>query len=219
MLKSLLDAIMERRARDLMEQVADWLPNEGPVLDLGSGTGHLSARLERELGLEVIAADVSDIHVVGPLPVLIGDGALPFEEGRFSAALLVFMLAYPSDPTRVLSEAARVTRGPIILVQSLHSNRLGYAWLRVREFVWTIAAFHVSKILGYVPRDAEFSMSTRRFYTPQTLHRDVLAAGLQICSRQERPLLPGGSLMVAAWMLGPAFAGCPTLATAGKGDV
>ena len=121
------------------------------MLDLGSGTGHLSARLERELGLEVVTADVSDIHVVGPPPVLIADGVLPFEEGTFSAALLFFMLAYPNDPAGVLAEAARVTRGPIIVVQSLHSGRLGYAWLRVREFLWTIVAFHVSKLVGYVP--------------------------------------------------------------------
>ena len=64
----------------------------------------------------------------------IADGVLPFEEGTFSAALLFFMLAYPKDPAGVLMEAARVTRGPIIVMQSLHSGRLGYAWLRVREF-------------------------------------------------------------------------------------
>src|SRR3990170_536524 len=130
MLKSLLDAIMERRARQLMKQVGAWLPTEGPVLDLGSGTGHLSARLERELGLEVVTADVSDLHVVGRPPLLIVDGVLPFEEGTFSAALLFFMLAYPSDPAGVLSETARVTRGPIIVVQSVHSGGVGYAWLR-----------------------------------------------------------------------------------------
>jgi SAM-dependent methyltransferase len=199
---------MERRAAHLMEQVAPWLPTEGPLLDLGSGTGHLSARLERELGLEVVTADVTDIHVVGPRPVMIVDGVLPFEEGTFSAALLFFMLAYPSNPTGVLAEAARVTRGPIILVQSLHSNRLGYVWLRVREFVWTIVAFHASKVLGYVPRDAAFSMNTQRFYTAQALRRDVMAAGLRIRSRRERPLLPGGSLAVAGWMLERASARC-----------
>ncbi len=201
MLKSVLDAVMERRADQLIEQVGDWLPADGPVLDLGSGTGHLSARLERQLGLDVVAADVSDMHVVGPPPVMIVDGVLPFEEGTFSAALLFFMLAYPSDPTGVLAEAARVTRGPIIVVQSLHSNRLGYAWLRVREFVWTIVAFHVSKVLGYVPPDAKFTMKTRRFYTARELQRDVVAAGLQVRSRRERPVLPGGSLVIAGWIL------------------
>ena len=201
MLKSLFDAVMERRSGQLIEQVGAWLPEEGPVLDLGSGTGHLSARLERELGLEVITADVSDMHVVGRPPVLIADGVLPFEPGTFSAALLFFMLAYPNDPAAVLAEAARVTRGPIILVQSLHGSRFGYAWLRVREFLWTIVAFHVSKLIGYVPPEARFTMRTRRFYTDRALRRDLAAAGLRVRSRRERPVLPGGALVVAGWVL------------------
>jgi SAM-dependent methyltransferase len=208
MLKTILDAVMERRARLLVEQVSAWLPDEGPVLDLGSGTGHLSARLERELGLEVVTADVSDLHVVGQPPVLIADGVLPFEEGTFSAALLFFVLAYPNDPAGLLSEAARVTRGPIIVVQSLHSGRVGYAWLRLREFFWTTVAFHGSKVLGYVPPDAEFTMNTRRFYTAAALERDAVAAGLQVRSRREWPVLPGRSLVVAGWSLEPVRARC-----------
>jgi ubiquinone/menaquinone biosynthesis C-methylase UbiE len=200
-LKSILDAVMERRAAQLMAHVSGWLPSEGPVLDLGSGTGHFSDRLERELGLQVVTADVSDLHVVGRPPLLIADGVLPFEKGTYKAALLIFMLAYPDDPTVVLAEAARVTRGPIIVVQSLHSNRFGYAWLRVRELLWTIVAFHISKLLGYVPRDAKFTMNTRRFYTAQELRRDVAAAGLRIRSRRERAVLPGRSLLVAVWIL------------------
>lgn len=201
MLKSMFDAVMERRSTRLIEQVGAWLPNEGPVLDLGSGTGHLSARLERERGLEVVTADVSDMHVTGRPPVLIADGVLPFEDRQFSAALLVFMLAYPTDPSGVLSEAARVTRGPVILVQSLHSGGFGYAWLRVRELLWTIVAFHISKLIGYVPPNARFTMSTRRFYTVQALERDLVAAGLRIRSRRERPVLPGRSLVVAGLAL------------------
>lgn len=196
-----LDAVMDRRARRLIEQVSAWLPSEGPVLDLGSGTGHFSARLEREPGFEVVAADVSDMHVVGPPPVLVADGVLPFEEGTFAAALLIFMLAYPNDPAGTLAEAARVTRGPIIVVQTLYSGRLGYAWHRVREFLWTVVAFHVSKFFGYVPPEAEFTMRTRRFYTAPELRREVAAAGLRIRSRRERPVLPGRALVVAGWML------------------
>ncbi len=201
MLKSLFDSVMERRARGLMEQVGAWLPTDGPLLDLGSGTGHFAALLEHERGLEVITVDVSDIHVVGRPPIVIAEGALPFEDNTFSAALLFFMLAYPADPAAVLMEAARVTRGPIILVQSLHSNRLGRAWLRAREFVWTVMAFHVSKFLGYVPPSSKFSMQTRRFYSPEALRRDLTTAGLRVESRCERPLLPGGALVVAGWSL------------------
>ena len=199
--KALFDAVMERRARQLMEHIGGWLPTEGSCLDLGSGTGHVSDLFERELGLEVVSADVSDLHVVGRPPVLIADGVLPFGERTFSAALLLFMLAYPGDPAGVLAEAARVTEGPIIVVQTLYSGRVGYAWHRGREFLWTIVAFHVSKLMGYVPPNATFSMRTRRFFTAQALGRVVMAAGLRIRERRERPLLPGRALVVAAWIL------------------
>jgi ubiquinone/menaquinone biosynthesis C-methylase UbiE len=197
----MFDAVMERRSRRLIEQVGGWLPNEGSVLDLGSGTGHLSARLERELGLDVVTADVSDMHVVGPPPVLIADGVLPFEDRTFSAALLLFMLAYPKDPAGVLVEAARVTHGPIIVVQSLHAGPLGYAWLRLREFLWTIVAFHISKMIGYVPATAKFTMQTRRFYTAAALQRDLVAARLRIRTRRDWPILPGRVLVVAGLIL------------------
>jgi SAM-dependent methyltransferase len=201
MLKPIFDAVMERRSRRLIQQVGAWLPTEGPWLDLGSGTGHLAARLERELGIEVVTADVSDMHVVGRPPVLIADGVLPFAADTFRAALLFFMLAYPDDPAGLLAEVARVTRGPVILVQSLHRGRVGYAWLRVREFLWTTVAFHVSKAIGYVPPEAEFTMHARRFYTADALRREVTAARLRVRARRERPVLPGRALVVAGWIL------------------
>ena len=201
MVRAVLDGVMARRADALARLVGESLPAYGPVLDIGSGTGHLAAALERELGVAVVTADVSDIHVVGRAPVPIADGVLPFEDGSHAAALLVFMLAYPSDPAAVLREAARVARGPVVVVQTLHASRAGYAWLRVREFVWTIVAFNVSKLVGYVAWDAPFSMRTRRFYTPAALGRDVVAAGLRVRSCRERPILPGGALFVAAWTL------------------
>jgi SAM-dependent methyltransferase len=201
MLKRLFDVVMERRSRQLLEQVGEWIPRHGPVLDVGSGTGHLPALLERERAVEVVAADVSDLHVTGPAPVLIEDGVLPFDDDAFTAALLLFMLAYPQDPPAVLREAARVTRGPIILVQTVYSGRAGHAWHRGREFVWTFIAFHVSKLIGYVPPGAAFTMRTRRFYTAHTLRRDVAAAGLRVRSQRERAVLPGRALVVAGWLL------------------
>ncbi len=201
MLKQIFDRVMERRARVLMEQVGAWLPSDGPLLDFGSGTGHFAALLEQQRALEVVTVDVSDIHVVGRPPVVIAEGALPFQDNAFSAAMLFFMLAYPNNPTAVLMEVARVTRGPIILVQSIHSSRLGYAWLRAREFVWTVVAFRVSKALGYVPAGARFSMNTQRFYTAEALQKDVAAAGLQVRSQRHRTVLPGGALVIAGWSL------------------
>ena len=197
MLKAALDAVMERRARQLMAQVIAVLPPEGPVLDVGSGTGHLPALLEKELGLDIVTADVTDMHIVGPPPVPLVEGHLPFPDGRFSASLMFFMLHYPSDPVLVLRETMRVTRGPIILVQSVHAGRFGYVWLRGREFLWSYIAFHISKLVGYVPAGARFTMAARRFYSDDLLTRHVQAAGLRVRARSVTPILPGGALVVA----------------------
>ena len=197
-----LDAVMERRARQLMEQVGAWLPAEGPVLDLGSGTGHLSARLERERGLEVVTADVSDIHVVGPPPVLIADGVLPFEEGRFSAALLFFMLAYPNDPAACpggsgsrhprapsswcsrFIRAASVTRG---FASGSSSGRSWHSTFRRSS-----ATSRRTRSSPCVPGAS---------IPPRSFGGKWSAAGLRVRSRRERPVLPGRSLVVAGWIL------------------
>lgn len=200
-MKSLFNTIMEQRSHQLMKQVGAWLPSGGPLLDLGSGTGHLAAFIEQNVGLEVVTADMTDMHIVGRSPVLIKDGQLPFNDESFSGALLCFMLAYPTNPSALLVEVARVTRGPIILVQSLYSNLLGYTWLRVREFLWSVVGFYTSKLIGYIPSGAKFTMSARRFFTPQTLQAELTAAGLRIRSRQEHSVLPNRSLVVAGWIV------------------
>lgn len=201
MLNSLFNAVMEKRSRQLIEQVGTWLPTTGLLLDVGSGTGHLAARLERALGVQVVSVDVADMHVVGKPPILISDGMLPFKEGTFSATLLVFMLAYPANPAGLLTEVARVTQGPIILVQSLYSGCPGYVWLRIREFLWTLVAFYLSKCIGYIPAETPFTMQAQRFYTASELQREIAIAGLRIRSRQERQVLPSHALVVAGWML------------------
>jgi hypothetical protein len=44
-------------------------------------------------------------------------------------------------------------------------------------------------------------MHTRRFFTAAAHEREVAAARLRVQSRRERPVLPGGALVVTAFML------------------
>ncbi|HEX6693472.1 MAG TPA: methyltransferase domain-containing protein [Longimicrobiales bacterium] len=200
MIRRLLDNVMRTRAQALLQLVDDWLPQEGRVLDLGSGTGHVAALLVAS-GADVVAADVTDIHVAGPEPIPAGADVLPFDDMSFSATLMMFMLAYPADPVASLTEAARVTRGHILLVQTVSAGWLGRTWHRARELFWTVLAFHASRAVGYIPAGARFSMNTRRYYSQDSLARDVAAAGLRIENRRARPVLPGGALDVIAWRL------------------
>lgn len=201
MFKSLFDSIMDRRSTQLLEQMDEWLPQAGSIIDIGSGTGHFAERAERERGADIVPTDVVDIHVTGKTPILISDDELPFADDTHAAALMLFMLHYPANPVGLLAEVSRVTRGPVIIVQSLYSGAFGYTWLRCREFVWTYVAFHLSRLIRYVPQSATFSMNARRFYSADVLEQHANVAGLRITEKRSRALLPFGMLAVGTWKL------------------
>ena len=63
-------------------------------------------------------------------------------------------------------------------------------------------AFHVSKLIGYVPPDAKFTMRTRRFYTAQALQRDLAsgrAADPVAAGAAGAPRSRAGGRRVDAW--------------------
>ena len=86
------------------------------VLDVGAGTGVLTARL-LDAGADVVAVEPSD-SFVGALAdrhpdVEVVRGAaedLPFDDGMFDAALAQLVVHFMTDPVVGLREMARVTR-------------------------------------------------------------------------------------------------------------
>jgi SAM-dependent methyltransferase len=112
------DSFMGRYSAVLSPQFADFagVAGCGRVLDVGCGPGALTGELVRR------AADVS---AVDPSPQFVAamrerypdvdvrEAAaeeLPFEDGRFDAALAQLVVHFMEDPVRGISDMARVTR-------------------------------------------------------------------------------------------------------------
>jgi SAM-dependent methyltransferase len=92
------------------------------ILDLGAGEGYVGARLARTLGADVTLCDVLDFRATPgkDLPFVRYDGhTLPFADETFDACILYFVLHHAADPARVLAEAVRVTRGRVVVVESV----------------------------------------------------------------------------------------------------
>jgi SAM-dependent methyltransferase len=118
-------AISWQRSKRVLSLFEPFLPDAGRVLDIGAGTGHVAALLQRP-GRAVVACDILDLLMV-PLPFVICDGGrLAFLEGSFDAALLVTVLHHiPRDlHGRFLSEAARVLKpgGRLILMEDVYHS-------------------------------------------------------------------------------------------------
>ena len=85
------------------------------MLEVGCGEGELGARIESEIGVEVVALDQS-ARMVGlsrerGVDARVGDvQELPFEDGSFDVAVAAWMLFHVAGLDRGLRELARDLR-------------------------------------------------------------------------------------------------------------
>lgn len=178
-MKAILDWVLALRANRLVRSLVPHLPQTGRGLDIGSGTGHTAQALRRRgSSLPFAEADVVDIHVVGPGPVLV-DRTFPFADGTFACALILFVLSYPGDPLPLLREANRVTAGSVLVLQSTYNGWLGYLALRVNEFLWGPIAFLVARMARLIGK-RPFTLSVHRLFTRQSLQALFERAGLVV---------------------------------------
>lgn len=107
--------VFGRRIRTLATAIADRLPQDARVLDVGCGSGEL-AQLIMALRPDVAIQGIDVL--VRPdtaIPVEQYDGLhIPHPDGAFDAAIVVDVLHHTDDPAAVLAEIARVAKAVVI---------------------------------------------------------------------------------------------------------
>jgi SAM-dependent methyltransferase len=118
--RRLFDALLRRRARAKWRRLAPWIPAEPRrLLDLGAGEGFVADAAAEATGAHATLADVADYRR-SQRPLVRFDGScLPFPDGFFDATLIVYVLHHADDAEDLLAEAVRVTRGPVIVLESV----------------------------------------------------------------------------------------------------
>ncbi|WP_270937990.1 class I SAM-dependent methyltransferase [Falsiroseomonas oryzae] len=128
--------VFARRIRVLAESLAPLLPEGGTVLDVGCGDG----QIDRLIGLRRPDLRIEGIDVlVRPethVPVTPFDGRrIPFPDRSFDAVMFVDVLHHTDDPLVLLAEAARVTRGSIVIKDHCRDGLLAGPTLRFMDWV------------------------------------------------------------------------------------
>ncbi|MBO6577353.1 MAG: methyltransferase domain-containing protein [Rhodothermales bacterium] len=88
-------------------------------LDVGGGEGYVAAELRQRHGKEVTVLETED-RTDGLADMLLYDGeVMPLPARSIDAACAVFVLHHVDNPGGLLREMARVSRGPVIVVESV----------------------------------------------------------------------------------------------------
>ena len=161
-----------RRIAVLARHVAELLPRNATVLDIGSGDGLLARRImdsRRDVsirGVDVLARP--DAHI----PVEIFDGVkLPFAASSFDAAMMVDVLHHASEQDTLLREMARVTRGRVVIKDHFATGILAHPTLRFMDWV------------GNCRHGVALPYS---YWSPDRWERAFANAGLRIVEQRER---------------------------------
>src|SRR3989441_1362386 len=124
----LLQAFLRRYAHDEARALLPWV--RGPrLLDLGAGEGWVAEALRTRAAVWACAVDVGPFRLAAE-PYVVYDGArLPCGDGAFDTTLLSLALHHAETPEAVLDEAVRVTRGRLLVVESVYRDRVERFWL------------------------------------------------------------------------------------------
>jgi ubiquinone/menaquinone biosynthesis C-methylase UbiE len=178
------DRVYARRIRVLASHLADLIPRDATVLDVGSGDGALARRvMQSRPDLKFTGVDV----LVRPgthIPVERFDGTrLPFPDDAFDVITLVDVLHHAADQMALLRDIGRVARRAVVIKDHIVAGLLAHPTLRFMDWVG----------------NARHRVALPFSYWTEAQWRDSLAAaGLRVRDRRDH-------LGLYAWPLSLVF--------------
>lgn len=181
------EPVMQQRANKIAGKLAPHIETRDHVLDIGAGGCRVSAKLKDLTEAAITPLDTVD-HNRTSMDLQLYDGiTIPYPDDSFSVASLVFVLHHAENPTKLLSEAARVSRRRVLVVEDSPRNQLErHAWRmfddRVNHGVHEdIALAHDTK----TTEEWEVDFTEAGLYL-QAAHtfRSFYTTGLRVPSRQ-----------------------------------
>jgi SAM-dependent methyltransferase len=128
------------RLREQAAALADYVDQGDSVLDVGCGTGHLSAYLQEMYGAVPTGIDVKDFRETKIDFSEFDGSSIPFPDDSFDHVILSEVLHHSHDPVTLISECRRVARRRVIVFEDMPEGLLGKAALYAQ--VHAFARYH-----------------------------------------------------------------------------
>lgn len=145
---SLIRFFATKRAEWLWSVFKQELSQVDTLLDVGSGTGDFGEVLRSRGIQKVLEIDVANFSFTHYSPVLFDGQEIPFESNSFDVVTLIAVLQYNQLPNQLLAEAARVSRGTVLIMQTVSTGGLGSKLHWLEELIEGRMAWYIAKLIG-----------------------------------------------------------------------
>lgn len=132
-------------------EIIEAVPYGASVLDIGCGNGYLAQALTKNRKAKVTCVDVADFNQTG-IPTILFDGiSLPFADREFEVVILSFVLHHSEFQEKLLSEAARVCRGKIIIYEDETALGAEKIMATAHSTIWNFLSGQDGKVIYHSP--------------------------------------------------------------------
>ncbi len=156
---------------------------EQPFLEVGVGTGRFAKELGISFGVDPSLKMLEIARKRGIIVKKAEDEELPFEDGSFGAAFMLFTLCFVDDPGKVISEAKRVINqgGGLVIGMVNKESPWGQLYIKKKNKghpIYKYARFYsineVVKLLEKAGMEVEAYSSTLCPQPSEMPHEDVV---------------------------------------------
>ena len=111
------EALVSERTRRSFALIKDYVLGE-KILDLGAGDGRIALEIKNQLNKEVFLVDIIDYNTTS-IPLLLYDPKkeVPLADKEVDTTILYTVLHHANNPTHLLTEASRITKKRLIIVE------------------------------------------------------------------------------------------------------
>jgi SAM-dependent methyltransferase len=163
--------ISQARQRCLPQQLTPHIQPGSTVLDVGAGDGKMALHMLHDGG----AASVIGVDVIAypktHIPITLFDGHhLPYPDASFDLVTLVDVLHHSPTPQALLAEAARVSRGRILVKDHYWITRLDHWILQLSDYLGN-KANNVALPYTFLRMDQWSTLFSTLSLTPLSTHQ------------------------------------------------
>lgn len=114
--------LVMQREKFISNLFSNFLSANETVLDVGMGNGFVAEQLAKNHQVKITGTDIANYNTTNLPFVLCSDTKLPFNNHSFDTVILVFTLHHCKNVIAIISEAKRVAKNKIIIVEDTYSN-------------------------------------------------------------------------------------------------
>ncbi|MBI4999545.1 methyltransferase domain-containing protein, partial [Candidatus Gottesmanbacteria bacterium] len=134
-------------------EIIEAVPYKAKVLDICCGNGYLAQLIAKSKKAKVTCVDIDNFNQT-EIPTILFDGVnLPFEDREFDIVILSYVLHHSEFAEELLSEAARVCRGKVIIYEDETAPHAEEIFAAAHSKIWNFFSDQEGKVIYHSPNE------------------------------------------------------------------